>query len=143
MQGDLHNYKIHRPTYMFYSCSELDGFNIPHKQFICYNVLGILNWDCILRFTKQCATCSIDSCCCYSQTRYYNYSVVHIIPGCGAWRQSYHSPLQLNTYVICVRPLQICNFFQCRDRLYMSESDVIRRQIVTSKVARIGRVIVN
>ena len=32
-----------------------------------------------------------------------------------------------------LRPLIICNFFQCGDRLYTSESDVYRRQILTYK----------
>ena len=32
-----------------------------------------------------------------------------------------------------LRPLEIFNFFQCEDRLYTSESDVYRRQILTYK----------
>ena len=31
------------------------------------------------------------------------------------------------------RPLEILYFFQCGDRLYTTESDVIRRQILTYK----------
>ena len=33
-----------------------------------------------------------------------------------------------------LRPLIIFHFFQCEDRLYTSESDVCRRQILTYKV---------
>ena len=32
-----------------------------------------------------------------------------------------------------LRPLEICSFFQCGDRLYTSESAVYRRQILTYK----------
>ena len=32
-----------------------------------------------------------------------------------------------------LRPLEIFHFFQCGDRLYTSESDVYRRQILTYK----------
>ena len=32
-----------------------------------------------------------------------------------------------------LRPLEIFYYFQCRDRLYTSESDVYRRQILTYK----------
>ena len=32
-----------------------------------------------------------------------------------------------------LRPLEIFSFFQCGDRLYTSESDVYRRQILTYK----------
>ena len=34
---------------------------------------------------------------------------------------------------MCLRPLEICHFFQRGDRLYTSESDVYRRQILTYK----------
>ena len=32
-----------------------------------------------------------------------------------------------------LRPLEICSFFQCGDRLYTAESAVYRRQILTYK----------
>ena len=42
-------------------------------------------------------------------------------------------PRHLNTYVLGLRSLEIFQFFQCGDRLYTSESDVYRRQILTYK----------
>ena len=39
--------------------------------------------------------------------------------------------IHLNTYVMGLRPLAVFSFFQSGDRLYMSESDVYRRQILT------------
>ena len=38
-----------------------------------------------------------------------------------------------NRYVMGLRPLEIFYFFQCGDRIYTSESDVYRHQILTSK----------
>ena len=46
---------------------------------------------------------------------------------------SYPFLFHLNTYVMGLWPLEIFKFFQCGDRLYTSESDVCRRQILTSK----------
>ena len=43
-------------------------------------------------------------------------------------------PIHLNTYIMGLRPI-IFWFFQCGDRLYASESDVYRRQILTYKDA--------
>ena len=43
-------------------------------------------------------------------------------------------PIHLNTYVMCLRPLQIVIFLKCGDRLKTLESDVYRRQIMTTKV---------
>ena len=43
-------------------------------------------------------------------------------------------PIHLNTYVMCLRPLQIVHFLQCGDRLKTLESDIYRRQIMTTKV---------
>ena len=37
----------------------------------------------------------------------------------------------MNTYIIGLWPLEIFQFFQFGDRLYTSESDVYRRQILT------------
>ena len=42
-------------------------------------------------------------------------------------------PFHLNTYVMDLQPFYFFQFFQHRDRLYTSESDVHRRQILTSK----------
>ena len=42
--------------------------------------------------------------------------------------------IRLNTYVMGLRPLEIYFLLQCGDRLYTSESDVYRRQILTTKV---------
>ena len=41
--------------------------------------------------------------------------------------------VHLSTYVMRLRPLIIFEFFQCGDRLFTSESDVYRRQILTYK----------
>ena len=46
---------------------------------------------------------------------------------------SYLLLFHLNTYVMGLRPLEIFQFFQCGDRLYMSRSDVHRRQNLTFK----------
>ena len=43
-------------------------------------------------------------------------------------------PIHLNTYVMGLRPLEIFLLLQCGDRLQSSESDVYRRQILTTKV---------
>ena len=40
--------------------------------------------------------------------------------------------VHLNTYVMHLRPLEIFQFFQRGERLYTSESDVSRRQNLTS-----------
>ena len=42
--------------------------------------------------------------------------------------------VHLNTYVMGLRPLHIFLVLQCGDRLQTSESDVYKRQILTSKV---------
>ena len=42
--------------------------------------------------------------------------------------------IHLNTYVMGLRPLEIFLLLQCEDRLWSSESDVYRRQILTTKV---------
>ena len=41
-----------------------------------------------------------------------------------------------NSYAMGLRSLEIFYFFQCRRRLYTSESDVCRRQILTHKDGR-------
>ena len=43
-------------------------------------------------------------------------------------------PLHLNTYVMGLQQLEIFSLLQCGERLKMSESDVYRRQILTTKV---------
>ena len=47
----------------------------------------------------------------------------------------YHhlSPIHLNTYVMGLRLLEIFPYFQYGDRLYKSECDIYRRQILTYK----------
>ena len=42
--------------------------------------------------------------------------------------------IYLNTYVMGLRPLEIFSLLQGGDRLWSSESDVYRRQILTTKV---------
>ena len=39
----------------------------------------------------------------------------------------------MKTYVMSLRPLEICYSFQRGDRFYMSEYDLCRRQILTYK----------
>ena len=41
--------------------------------------------------------------------------------------------LHLNTYVMVLRTLEICYFFQCEDRLCLLESDFNGRPILTFK----------
>ena len=42
--------------------------------------------------------------------------------------------IHLNTYVMGLQTFEIFSLLQCGDRLYTSESDVYRRQILTIKV---------
>ena len=42
--------------------------------------------------------------------------------------------IHLNTYVMGLQPLEIFSLLQFRDRLKSSESDVYRRQILTTEV---------
>ena len=43
-------------------------------------------------------------------------------------------PIHLNTYVMSLLPVEIFLILECGDRLKTSESDVYRRQILTTKV---------